>query len=109
LLHYAELFIEESPANFNPFRINKFDHFVSALFFINVVPHDLLIGFHLRTGSNFLGVLEYEDLLLSGYNGFQFFSFPLVWSSSPFMNHEFHTANMLALLASEGTRASEAL
>lgn len=34
LLHYAELFIAEAPANFNPFRINKFDYFLKPDWFM---------------------------------------------------------------------------
>ncbi|KAH9626082.1 hypothetical protein KSS87_012417, partial [Heliosperma pusillum] len=34
LLHYAELFIDEAPPNFSPFRINKFDHFLKPNWFI---------------------------------------------------------------------------
>ncbi|XP_074279435.1 putative ubiquitin-like-specific protease 2A isoform X7 [Silene latifolia] len=34
LLHYAELFINEAPQNFSPFRINKFDHFLRPNWFI---------------------------------------------------------------------------
>lgn len=34
LLHYAELFIAESPANFNPFTINKFDNFLKPNWFV---------------------------------------------------------------------------
>lgn len=32
LLHYVELFLEEAPVNFNPFKISKFSTFVSHLF-----------------------------------------------------------------------------
>ncbi|KAH9611224.1 hypothetical protein KSS87_018040 [Heliosperma pusillum] len=34
LLHYAELFIDEAPLNFSPFRINKFDYFLKQDWFI---------------------------------------------------------------------------
>ncbi|XP_074263582.1 putative ubiquitin-like-specific protease 2B [Silene latifolia] len=34
LLHYAELFIDEAPLNFSPFRINKFDHFLKQDWFV---------------------------------------------------------------------------
>ncbi|OAY80939.1 putative ubiquitin-like-specific protease 2B [Ananas comosus] len=33
LLHYVELFLEEAPTNFNPFRITKFSSFLSADWF----------------------------------------------------------------------------
>ncbi|KAL9245550.1 hypothetical protein vseg_019189 [Gypsophila vaccaria] len=34
LLHYAELFIEESPQNFSPFQINEFDNFLKPDWFL---------------------------------------------------------------------------
>ncbi|KAL9234678.1 hypothetical protein vseg_009521 [Gypsophila vaccaria] len=34
LLHYAELFINEAPMNFSPFRINKFDFFLKRDWFV---------------------------------------------------------------------------
>ncbi|KAK9713886.1 hypothetical protein RND81_06G057300 [Saponaria officinalis] len=34
LLHYAELFIDEAPQNFSPFRINEFDHFLKPDWFM---------------------------------------------------------------------------
>ncbi|KAK9271240.1 hypothetical protein L1049_026830 [Liquidambar formosana] len=33
LLHYAELFLEEAPLNFNPFKITKFSNFLSVDWF----------------------------------------------------------------------------
>ncbi|KAK6940247.1 Ulp1 protease family, C-terminal catalytic domain [Dillenia turbinata] len=30
LLHYVELFLEDAPLNFNPFKITKFSHFVAS-------------------------------------------------------------------------------
>ncbi|ONK67201.1 uncharacterized protein A4U43_C06F17480 [Asparagus officinalis] len=34
LLHYVELFLEEAPINFNPFKINKFNSFLTMDWFI---------------------------------------------------------------------------
>lgn len=67
LLHYAELFLEEAPLNFNPFKITKLSKFVSELLCSLLNLSNLLIFIFVNAQAHYLDLIAVSSQFKNTY------------------------------------------